>query len=828
MSRIKVKLADNIARVVFLESEATKGATLSTNLYLPSGAVATPATLLAYLGITDGVTVSGGSGAGTTNHAALANLTVGDPHTQYVRKATLTANGDLLTRAAGVPAPLPPGTDDQVLTMVSGAPAWADAGAGSGDVVGPATSTDLALARWDGATGALLQDSATTLDDTDNLVGLRTATLYPDGTTAYGFALKGRQIASLAVPYFRPLTGTNTPIALDIMPKGAPSNFSANTGVAWFDICSTDIEADGTNYECLRQGIFTGGDAHIGHAKGGTGTVRNLRLQMNGGNVHIGDGSSPSWKLEVNGASTPALAILDTDVDKFFFAQATGANNWFTGAADGDHCIRGVGGNILLGSNASTPVPTVTISAGTPGDVTLGGTLTVTGGIVGLNELIDDRVAALLLEGTNVTLTYDDGLGTLTIDAAGGGGGGAEYLTNLLDVEIYSPADGDVLTYDEASGMWIPAAPTGGSGGSGAINDGAFVSRTGTFSMANGYDAFEFDTEVRDDGGYFNSGVSASQFTISRAGWYAMTGSFSWAANTTGSRRIHIVKNGDTTNGLLAGQFEQPVTGVTLNQQVSAIAYLAAGEYVELMGNQSSGGALNASVGSFAIHRMTGVGGSEASDPRYDHEYFDDFIGAIASNGDWQPTLGGTGTITSPATVNHPGVIRCNRGTTAGNSAQVFLGVPSSATTKYILDTIDLDVEWLMRIETVADGTNDFEVACGLRDQSGGTQRAMAVASRASGALKWELRTQNGGATTTGVAVSAAPTAGTWHLVKLVASSTRVALYVDNVLIVTNTTQLPTTGMTLFCGMFGVAGSTTRTADFDFVRVRQSYPSGRY
>lgn len=38
-------------------------------------------------------------------------------------------------------------------------------------------------------------------------------------------------------------------------------------------------------------------------------------------------------------------------------------------------------------------------------------------------ESVDDRVAALLVAGTNVTLTYNDGSGTLTIDAAGGGGG---------------------------------------------------------------------------------------------------------------------------------------------------------------------------------------------------------------------------------------------------------------------------------------------------------------------------------------------------------------------------------------------------------------------
>jgi hypothetical protein len=37
-------------------------------------------------------------------------------------------------------------------------------------------------------------------------------------------------------------------------------------------------------------------------------------------------------------------------------------------------------------------------------------------------EAVDDRVAALLVQGTNITLTYNDAANTLTINAAGGGG----------------------------------------------------------------------------------------------------------------------------------------------------------------------------------------------------------------------------------------------------------------------------------------------------------------------------------------------------------------------------------------------------------------------
>lgn len=40
-------------------------------------------------------------------------------------------------------------------------------------------------------------------------------------------------------------------------------------------------------------------------------------------------------------------------------------------------------------------------------------------------EAVDDRVGALLVAGTNVTLDYNDGANTLTINASGGGGSGA-------------------------------------------------------------------------------------------------------------------------------------------------------------------------------------------------------------------------------------------------------------------------------------------------------------------------------------------------------------------------------------------------------------------
>ena len=51
--------------------------------------------------------------------------------------------------------------------------AGADGIDASGDVVGPASATDNAVARFDGATGKLIQDGTLVLDDSGNLTGVR-------------------------------------------------------------------------------------------------------------------------------------------------------------------------------------------------------------------------------------------------------------------------------------------------------------------------------------------------------------------------------------------------------------------------------------------------------------------------------------------------------------------------------------------------------------------------------------------------------------------------------------------------------------------------------
>lgn len=60
--------------------------------------------------------------------------------------------------------------------------------------------------------------------------------------------------------------------------------------------------------------------------------------------------------------------------------------------------------------------------------------------------------------GSGVTVAADG-----TISVSGGGGGGASALTDLSDVSLNSPQDGQALIYDSANSVWV-----NGNGGSGA------------------------------------------------------------------------------------------------------------------------------------------------------------------------------------------------------------------------------------------------------------------------------------------------------------------------------------------------------------------------
>jgi hypothetical protein len=134
----------------------------------------------------DGTTIGGTTAAAVTGTTVTANTQFSGPGTGLTGTASaLSIGGNAATAtsattatnlAGGATGSLPyqtgagattflaAGTNGHVLTLAGGVPTWA-AEQFQGDVVGPASATDNALARYDGSSGKLIQNSAITLSD---------------------------------------------------------------------------------------------------------------------------------------------------------------------------------------------------------------------------------------------------------------------------------------------------------------------------------------------------------------------------------------------------------------------------------------------------------------------------------------------------------------------------------------------------------------------------------------------------------------------------------------------------------------------------------------
>jgi len=171
-----------------------------------------------------------------------------------------------------------------------------------------------------------------------------------------------------------------------------------------------------------------------------------------------------------------------------------------------DDRLGGAGGLLQAGSNITLTyndvANTLTIAAsGGSGDVTGPGGVTAdaniavyngtTGKIIkdsttkisdlvpaaGFAELVDDRVAALLVGTAPITVTYDDALNKITISSSGGGGGTS---VTISDTAPGSPTAGALWWESDTGILYIYYAETAGSSQWVAITAGGAPSVTTT------------------------------------------------------------------------------------------------------------------------------------------------------------------------------------------------------------------------------------------------------------------------------------------------------------------------------------------------------------
>ena len=120
------------------------------------------------------------------------------------------------------------------------------------------------------------------------------------------------------------------------------------------------------------------------------------------------------------------------------------------------------------------------------------------------------------------------------------------------------------------------------------VRNSANISHT----SSGNYQALTFNTERVDVGPMHDTGSNTGRLTVPTGGGglYAIGGQIEFASNSTGRRGIQIRLNGTT---VIAREETGNIGSNDHAVTVSTVYQLAAGDYVELMGLQASGGSLN-------------------------------------------------------------------------------------------------------------------------------------------------------------------------------------------------------------------------------------------
>jgi hypothetical protein len=259
------------------------------------------------------------TGACTVNFNSLGAKTIKKHHDQDL------ADGDI--EAGQWVDVVYDGTFMQMQSQLGNAPSGGSGG--FGDVVGPASATDNALARFDSTTGKLIQNSTVTLDDTGAITMPEMAA--PSTPAANKVAVYAKSDGHL---YIKDDAGTETDLAASGSGSVNPTSlFVPYNNAGTFD--DSRIKREGTNVTALNGGVNTPQTFNIYKTDDGAGNSRFLTVFDNSGVWEMlasgaGSGGTQNLQFGVSGASTRLLlgtGALQPTVDRGYDLGG-GSNRW--------------------------------------------------------------------------------------------------------------------------------------------------------------------------------------------------------------------------------------------------------------------------------------------------------------------------------------------------------------------------------------------------------------------------------------------------------------------------------------------------------------------
>lgn len=180
-------------------------------------------------------------------------------------------------------------------------------------------------------------------------------------------------------------------------------------------------------------------------------------------------------------------------------------------------------------------------------------------------------------------------------------------ITALTAETVTDTAADYAVIYDASAGvnkkvLLEDLGITGGGGSGGAVDDGCEVRRTTsqTLTTANTEYAISFDTEVRDDNGYWVAG-SPTIFTIPESGWYILTGGAVFAATAQAS----YIRFSINSAALAIGDMISRHAGgsISMYEVGGKAVYLSAGDTVALVA-ASAQASQSVTSAYMTIHRL--------------------------------------------------------------------------------------------------------------------------------------------------------------------------------------------------------------------------------